>query len=86
MSYFFAAHFVAFFSLCIRSFGVFGSPGVKADPGNGFLWLDLAIIMTDLFCMVYVMDFIRRYASGENYSKFIRYTKPILEKVLFVAT
>ena len=84
MSYFFIAHFIGFFTLCIRCFGVLGLPGVAIDPSNGFLWLDLAILMTDLGCMVYVMDFMRRYATGDNYSKFIRYTKPILEKILFV--
>ena len=86
MSYFFAGHFIAFFTLCIRCFGVLGLPGVTIDPSNGFLWLDLATLMTDLVCMVYVIDFMRRYASGDNYSKLIRYTQPILDKILFVGT
>ena len=84
MSYFFITHFAAFFGLCIRCFGVFGMPGVAIDPSNGFLWLDLAILITDLVCVVYVMDFMRRFASGQNYSKLIRYVKPILGKILFL--
>ena len=86
MSYFFVAYFIPFFALCIGCFGVFGFPGVAIDPSNGFLWFDLAILMTDLVCMVYVIDFMRRYASGNNYSRFIRYTEPILERVLFLGT
>jgi hypothetical protein len=84
MSYFFAAYFVPFYGLCIRCFWVFGRPGVAIDPSNGFLWFDLVILMTDIFCMVYVMDFAWRYAKGQNYSKFIRYTKAILQKILFL--
>jgi hypothetical protein len=84
MAYFFIAYFIPFFTLCLRSFGVFGLPGVAIDPNNGFLWLDLAILMTDLVCMIYVMDFLRRYASGKNYSRFIPYTEPILQKILFL--
>jgi hypothetical protein len=64
MAYFLTAYFIPFFTLCLRCFGVFGVPGVTIDPSNGFLWLDLAILITDLVCMVYVMDFLRRYASG----------------------
>ena len=84
MSYFFITHFAAFFGLCIRCFGVFGLPGVAIDPGNIFLWYDIALLMTDLVCVVYVMDFMVRYARGENYSKFIRFINPILEKILFL--
>jgi hypothetical protein len=86
MAYFFAGHFIAFFTLCIRCFGVLSLPGVAINPSNAFLWIDLAILMTDLVCMVYVMDFMRRFAIGDNNSKVIRYTEPILEKMLFVGT
>ena len=84
MSYFFIAYFIPFFTLCIRCFGVFGHPGVVIDLTNSWLWADLTILMMDLVVIVYVMDFMRRYAIGNNYSKFIRYTQATLDKVLFV--
>ena len=84
MSYFFAAYFFAFFGICIKSFGAFGQPGVSIDASNGFLWFDLAILMTDSVCLVWIMNFLRRYANDQNYSKIIRYTKDSLDKVLFV--
>jgi hypothetical protein len=84
MSYFFANFFVPFYGLCIRCFGVLGQPGVAIDPSNAFLWFDLAILMIDVVCMVYVMDFARRYANGQNYSKLVEYVKGILQKILFL--
>ena len=83
LSYFFIAHFVAFFGLCLRCFGVFGLPGVAIDPTNIYLWLDLAILQSDLVCVVYVMDFMLRYAKGQNYSRFIPYMKGTLVKIMF---
>ena len=85
MSYFIGAYFVPLYTLCFRCFGVLARPGVAIDPSNAFLWFDLSILMTDIFCVVYVMDFARRYAKGENYSKLVKYVQGILQKILFLA-
>ena len=84
MSYLFGSYFVAFFGICIRAFGALGVPGIAIDASKGFLWFDIVLLITDCVCLVWIMDFMRRYANGENYSKILLYTETTVERVLFV--
>ena len=75
---------INFFGIVINLMAMFSLPGVESDPSNPILWLDLFLCLMDFFFLLYIQEFLTKYAFKKNKSALVEHFQPEINKVLFI--